>query len=143
MYDIQAIGSRKRLFGTVDAFSLTYNASRGTPLPRAAEVRFDRALELDEHGISEAILRGRDFDSDPTLGHVVFAHTGLLDAIEANTHVPLKNFFVVEGAPRIDREAIRWNVYVLVLWHGSLSSNAASGARLIHSENTRSRADDP
>jgi hypothetical protein len=67
-----------------------------------------------------AILRGRDFDTHPTLGHVVLVHIGFLGAIEADTHIAAKDLFAVEGAARIDGEVIRWNVCVLVLGHDGL-----------------------
>lgn len=86
---------------------------------RSAEIRFHRATELDDHGISAAILRGH-FDTHPTLGHVVFVNIGFLDAIKANAHVAAKHFFAIEGAARIDGEVIRWNVCALVFGHDGL-----------------------
>lgn len=86
----------------------------------SAEERFNRATELDDHRISAAILRGGDFNTHPTLGHVVFVNIGFLDTIKANTHVAAKHLFAIEGATRIDGEVIRWNVCVLVLGHDGL-----------------------
>lgn len=64
-----------------------------------------------------AILRSRNFNSHPTLCHVVFVNIGLLGAVEANTYIAAKHLFAIEGAARIDGEVIRWNVCVLVLGH--------------------------
>jgi hypothetical protein len=91
----------------------------------SAEKRFNRAIELDDHGISAAILRGRDLDTHPTLGHVVFVNIGFLDAIKANTHVPAEHLFAIEGAAWIDGEVIRWNVCVLILGHDGFRSSVA------------------
>ncbi|KHO23564.1 hypothetical protein QQ25_10610 [Mycolicibacterium setense] len=82
-----------------------------------AEIRFNGAADLDDHRISATILGGRNFDTHPTLGHVVFVDIGFLDAIEANTHIAEEHLFVIEGAAGIDGEVIRWNVCVLILGH--------------------------
>ncbi len=93
---------------------------QGRPPFCSAEIRFNRATELDDHRISAAILRGRDFNTHPTLGHVVFVNVGFLDAIEADTHIAGEHLFAIEGAARIDGEVIRWNVCVLILGHDGL-----------------------
>jgi hypothetical protein len=86
-------------------------------LLRRAEIRFDRAAGLDDHGISAAILRRGNLNPHPTLVHVVFVNIVLLDAIEANTHIATEDLFVVEGAAWIDGEVIRRDVCGLVFGH--------------------------
>ena len=76
--------------------------TQGRPLFRWAEIRFNRATELDDHRISAAVLGGRDFNTHPTLDHVVFVDIGFLDAIEANTDVAAEHLFAIEGAARIN-----------------------------------------
>ena len=60
----------------------------------SAKIGFHRALELDDHRIPAAILRGGHLDSNPALGHVVFVHIRFLDAVEANAHIAEQDLFL-------------------------------------------------
>ncbi len=91
---------------------------RPAQLFRRAEKRLDRSGNLDDHGISAAILSGGNFNTHPTLGHVVFVNIGFLDAVEPNTHAAKERLFAVEGAALIYREVIWRNVWDLILGHG-------------------------
>ena len=83
-----------------------------------AEIRFNRATELDNHRISAAIFSGGDFNADPTFDHVVFVNIGFLDAIKADAHAAAQCLFAKERAVLINGEVIWWDVCDLILGHG-------------------------
>ena len=88
-----------------------------TELFREAKIRFNRAAELDDHGISAAILSGGNFNTHPTFGHVVFVHISFFGAVKANAHAAAERLFAVERAVLINGEVVRWDVCALILGH--------------------------
>ncbi len=82
-----------------------------------AKKGFHRAAELDNHRISATILRRGNFNTHPTLGHVVFVNVGLLDAVEANTHVAAQHLFAIKRAAWVNRELIWRKFGDLILGH--------------------------
>lgn len=121
----ELIGLTHRTAGCPGATGVIRSARRPAAGSRCGELRIDsrpeigldRAAELDDHGVSPAILGGGNFETHPTLGHVVFMDVVLLDAVEANSHVASEHLFAVEGAARINGEVIRRNVVDLILGH--------------------------
>src|ERR1700722_5374120 len=71
-----------------------------------AEVRLDRAVDLDGERVAVAVLGIAGGDAHPALADAIFLDVGFLDALEADADIARKHRLVVVGAVRIGRQAI-------------------------------------
>src|SRR5712675_2089296 len=72
-----------------------------------AEIRLDRAMNLDGQRIAIAVLGVAGGDADPTLADAIFLDIGFLGPLESNADVARKQLFIVIRAVRIGGQAIR------------------------------------
>src|ERR1700733_4804983 len=71
-----------------------------------AEIRFDRAMDLDRQRIAVAIPGVAGGDADPAFADAIFLDIGLLDALEADADVARQDRFIIVRALRIGAQAI-------------------------------------
>src|SRR6478609_4322937 len=85
---------------------------RQGPLGRrlVAEIRLDRAMNLDGQRVAVAVFGIPRGDADPALADAIFLDIGFLGALEADTDVAREQFLVVVRAARIGRQAVRKRV---------------------------------
>src|SRR5260370_36924028 len=78
----------------------------GSRLSLVAEIRLDRAVNLDGQRIAVAVLGIPGGDAHPALADAIFLDIGLLDALEANADVARQHLLIVIGALRIGRQTV-------------------------------------
>src|SRR5204862_2642162 len=64
-------------------------------------------MDLDRQGIAVAVLGIPCGDADPALADAIFLDIGFLGALEADADVAREQLFIVIGAVRVGRQAVR------------------------------------
>src|SRR5665213_1919921 len=100
-------------------------------LSLVAEIRLDRAVDLDGERIAVAVPGVAGGDAHPALADAILLDIGLLDTLEANADIARQQFGIVIGTFRIARQPVGQltdrRVFDLVfLVHNSASISFAS-----------------